>query len=38
MGLCREDSRQMVMRRVVLAPIARRKRRLRGRESQCCQL
>jgi hypothetical protein len=28
----------MVIRRVALAPMARMKRRLRGRESQCCQL
>ena len=28
----------MVIRRVALAPMARRKRRLRGRDSQSCQL
>ena len=38
MGSCREASSQMVIRRVALAPMARRKRRLRGRDSQSCQL
>ena len=38
MGSCREVSSQMVIRRVMLAPRARSKRKLRGRDSQCCQL
>ena len=37
-GSCREASSQMVIRREVLASMARRKRRLRGRDTQCCQL
>ena len=38
MGSCREASSRMVIRRVVLAPMARRKRKLKGKASQCCQL
>lgn len=38
MGWCREASSRMVIRRILLAPMARRKRRLRGRDSQSCQL
>ena len=38
MGSCRETPSGMVIRRVALAPRTRRKRRLRGRDSQCCQL
>ena len=38
MGSCRDASSQVVVNRVALAPMARRKRRLRGRDSQCCQL
>ena len=38
MGSCREASSQIVIRRVMLAPRARSKRKLRGRDSQSCQL
>ena len=38
MGSCREASSRIVVKRVVLAPMASKKRRLRGRDSQSCQL